>query len=204
MQKFYFVRHGESDANVLGVISNRGSIHGLTERGRRQVEALAPDLQGAGVQRMYTSPLLRAIETAGILAKALEVEVEVTDALREFDCGIAEGRSDSAAWALHQEVMESWLQHGQLDARITDGESFSDIEGRFVPFVEGLMGPQREAESVMLVGHGGLYQCMLPLVIENLERGAELGFPNAAYVLAGARADGLFGLEWCGKPFPNP
>ena len=200
MKNLYFVRHGESEANVLGTISNRGSIHGLTERGRRQAEALASDLSSVPVARIYSSPLLRAVETAEVLAEALDVAYEVTDALREFDCGIAEGRSDSAAWELHRQIIGQWLQDGQLDARIEQGESFADIQSRFVPFVEGLLEAPGDAESAILLGHGGLYQCMLPDVLVNIERGEEFSFPNAAYVLAEARAEGLFCLEWCGKP----
>jgi broad specificity phosphatase PhoE len=203
VSRLFFVRHGESEANVLRVISNRGSLHGLTERGRWQAEALARELKGAGVARIYSSPLLRALQTGEILAKALDVECEVTDALREFDCGIAEGRSDAEAWALHRDVMDRWLHHGQLDARIPQGESFCEIQGRFVPFVAGLLDTQEQADSSILVGHGGLYQCMLPLVLVNLGRELELGFPNAAYVLAEARSEGLFCREWCGKPLPH-
>ena len=197
--RMYFVRHGESEANVLGVISNRGAVHGLTERGRRQVKALARELQGAGVAQVYSSPLLRARETADILATALDVACKETDALREFDCGIAEGRSDPGAWALHQTVVEAWMEYGDLDARIEEGESFVDVRDRFVPFVRGLMESYEEAAPVILVGHGGLYQCMLPLVLENLDQGAELPLPNAGYVLAEVRAGKLLCLEGCGK-----
>jgi broad specificity phosphatase PhoE len=197
-----FVRHGESEANILRVISNRGSVHGLTERGRRQVEALAAELKGAGVTRIYSSPLLRAVQTGEILAEALDLVCEFTDALREFDCGIAEGRSDPEAWELHRDIMERWLLHRQHDARIPEGESFGEIRSRFVRFVGGLLEAQEPADSSILVGHGGLYECMLPLVLVNLERGPELPFPNAAYVLAEKRCDGLFCQEWCGKPLP--
>ena len=196
----YFVRHGESEANVLGVISNRGAEHGLTERGRRQAETLARDLQGAGVARIYSSPLLRARETADILATILDVAFEVTDALREFDCGVAEGRSDPGAWALHQSVVEAWMEHGDLDARIEEGESFVDIRDRFVPFVRGLMESCEGAAPVILVGHGGLYQCMLPLVLENLNQGVDFRLPNAGYVLAEVRAGTLLCLQGCGEP----
>lgn len=150
----YFVRHGESEANVLGVIANRGAEHGLTERGRRQAETLARDLQGAGVARIYSSPLHRARETADILATILDVAFEVTDALREFDCGVAEGRSDPGAWALHQSVVEAWMEHGDLDARIEEGESFVDIRDRFVPFVRGLMESCEGAAPVIWSGTG--------------------------------------------------
>lgn len=203
MSRIYFVRHGESEANILRVISNRGSVHGLTERGRRQGEALASELRRVGVTRLYASPLLRAVQTGEILAKALDMECDFTDALREFDCGFAEGRSDPEAWELHRDVVEKWLLHGLIDARIEGGESLSEMQSRFVPFIDGLLEAQGEADSSILVGHGGLYQCMLPHVLVNVGYAAALSFPNAAYVLAEARTEGLLCREWCGRPLSH-
>ena len=197
--RFYFARHGESEANVLKVISNRGSKHGLTEKGRRQAAELASNLTGSGATRIYSSPLLRAHQTAEIVSSALGVDYDVTDALREFDCGIAEGRSDPGSWDLHRQVMEAWLQHGEFDARIEQGESFFNIRNRFVPFIESLREEQGEVDGCILVGHGGLYRCMLPLVLVNISSAAALPFPNAAYVLAEAGSCGLVCLEWCGR-----
>ena len=196
--RLYFVRHGESEANTLGVISNRGSRHGLTERGRRQVAELAGNLRGAGASRIFTSPLLRAVQTAEILSETLGLRYEVTDALREFDCGVAEGRSDAAAWELHRQVMEDWVRRGEYSARIPQGESFVEVKNRFVPFVEHLLEEQDGPDAAILVGHGGLYLCMLPLILVNL--GPEVrAFPNAAYVLAKASPEGLVCVEWCGE-----
>src|SRR3712207_5088470 len=100
----YFVRHGESEANRLREFSNRGVKHGLTPRGREQAAALARALRGAAVAKLFSSPLLRAVETAEILSAAIGVPYEVTDALREYDCGILEGRSDAASWQVYDEV----------------------------------------------------------------------------------------------------
>ena len=194
----YFVRHGESEANVLNVISNRGYRHGLTDLGRRQSADLASRLAGAGITRIWTSPLRRAVETAGILSEALAIPYQVTGALREFDCGIAENRADPQAWDLHRQVMAAWLQQGDLAARIEGGESFLDMRDRFVPFVEHLL--EKEATNQVLVGHGGLYLCMLPLVLNNLEKAPESGFPNTAYVLARPTPDGLICVEWYTTP----
>lgn len=198
--RFYFVRHGESEANVLGVISNRGSRHGLTEKGRGQAADLASGLRDSGITRIYSSPLLRALQTTEVLAGALGMDYEVTDALREFDCGIAEGRSDREAWELHRQVMEDWLQRGQLGGRIDEGESFYDIQNRFVPFIQSLLKEQGRADASILVGHGGLYHCMLPLVLANVSHTSVEPFPNGTHVLAEARSAGLVCLEWCGTP----
>lgn len=197
----YYVRHGESEANILEVISNRGCKHGLTEVGRRQAATLGARLQGTGATRIWTSPLLRAVETAEILSEALGVETEVTDALREFDCGIAESRADAEAWQLHRQVMDAWLQRGDLEARIPGGESFADMRDRFVPFV-GRLREGDNSGSQILVGHGGLYLCMLPLILSNISAAPEGGFPNTAYVLAKSVPEGLVCLEWCGTVMP--
>jgi broad specificity phosphatase PhoE len=199
--RFYFVRHGESESNVLGLITNRaGAAYPLTEKGRGQVEALAQNLAGSAITRIFSSPLLRAMQTAEILAARFGIGYEVTDALREFDCGILEGKSDPESWALHDEVWADWQLRGRLESRIEGGESFLDMRARFEPFLDGLRRSLEDEDRVVLVGHGGLYLNMLPAVLENaaFARSAGPSFPNASYVLAERQADRLICLEWCG------
>jgi hypothetical protein len=111
----------------------------LTARGRAQARELATHLAGAGATALYASPLLRAVETANILSEALGLVVQTTDALREFDCGVAEGRSDAQALRLHRQLMEDWLSGRDLQAKIEGGESYAQVRDRFVPFVERLL-----------------------------------------------------------------
>jgi len=120
--RLYFVRHGQSEANVQSVISNRDLPHPLTELGRQQAMQLAQAMAAVPVTRIYSSPLLRARQTAEILSAALGAPIEITDALREFDCGIAEGRSDDEAWSLSRRVMDDWLGRGDPSSRIEGGE----------------------------------------------------------------------------------
>ena len=200
--RLYFVRHGESEANLLREFSNRGLKHGLTPKGRQQSEALAQALRGASVVAIYSSPLLRAIETSRILSGALGVPYEVTGALREYDVGILEGKSDPASWAVFFDVQRDWLEHGFWERRIEGGESLIDLRDRFVPFVEMLAQRYRDQNgAVVLVGHGGLYRCALPLVMRNvdLKFSAERAIDNTGYVLAEWQPDGWRCVEWCGE-----
>ena len=200
--KLYFVRHGESEANVLRVISNRGWVHPLTDKGRQQARDLAEKLREAGIVKIHTSPLQRAVQTAKILAQTLGCEVEITGALREFDCGIAEGRADAEAWQLWQTAWDNWLIHQQWDYRIEGGESFHDLRNRFLPLVNGLLQDYAGCpDNFVLIGHGGLYYSILPQVLVNLPPKFEGGFPNTGYVLVEARPEGLVCLEWCGVKF---
>jgi broad specificity phosphatase PhoE len=199
MMRIYFVRHGESQANLLHEISNRGLRHGLTQQGREQAAALAQRLQHHPITQIYSSPVLRAIETSVILANQLNINYEITPALREYDCGILEGRSDAQAWQGWQELFDAWVIHHRWEQRIEGGESFYELRARFEPFIAGLVERYKESEmEVVCVSHGGLYYMMLPLVLRNVD--AELisryGFDYTACIVAEWRPAGLFCVEW--------
>jgi broad specificity phosphatase PhoE len=205
--RIYFTRHGESEANLLRLISNLGLRHGLTQRGRIEAVVLAQYLQPRPVTRIYSSPLLRSIETTVILANRLGVDYEIVDALREFDCGIAEGRSDEAAWQMWRELFEAWLVYGRPDQRIEGGESFEDVRARFVPFVEKLVGRYRNTESEFVcMSHGGVYSAMLPLVLGNVDQDlvSDFGLGYGACVVAEPGPAGLVCTEWNGQEIGVP
>jgi probable phosphoglycerate mutase len=198
--KLYFVRHGESEANLQHVISNYGSPFGLTDRGKQQVQKLAERLMDLDIATMYSSPVLRAMDTADIFYQVLGLPYRVTEALREYHCGVLEGKSDEASWDLHRHYYEAWTVHHDHLSKPEGGESFVDIKNRFVPFIETLLGNAADDEDVLLVGHGGLFHLMLPLVLTNIDHDfvRAHGLGNAEYVVAETRANTLTCLQWGG------
>lgn len=199
--RIYFTRHGESEANLLREHSNRGFKHPLTAKGREQAAALARKLENVAVARLFTSPIMRAVQTAEILSATFGVPYDTTDALREYDCGILEGRADEEAWALHMAVFDAWVQRKNWDRRIEGGESFIEIRDRFAPFIERLISEYEEsAANIVLVGHGGLYRCMLSLVLANVDFDFVLNQPmgNTACIVAETRPEGLTLINWEG------
>ncbi len=200
--RLYFVRHGESQANVLRQISNRGLVHPLTRQGRLQATVLAEQLRPFPLTRIYSSPMLRAIETSIILASQLDLDYEVVDALREFDCGIAEGRGDEAAWQMWRGVVDDWLDRKLLDRRVEGGESLNDLRDRFVPFIDGLIREFGNSDAGLIcVAHGGVYWMMLPLVLKNVDHAliAKYRIRNAACIVAELGPDGLVCVGWNGE-----
>ena len=163
-----FVRHGESLANTQRMVSNRELPHPLTALGAKQAEQLAGELEDRNISKIYSSPILRARQTAEILARRLSLIVEVAEGLREYDCGELEGLGDEETWKRHSEVINAWLYNQDFDVRSPGGESFHDIERRFVPFIDYLRGRHDDGETILVVGHGGTYRAMLPIVCENI------------------------------------
>jgi len=197
--RLYFVRHGESEANIQHVISNYGSHFGLTELGRQQVHVLAERLKELPITTMYSSPVLRAMDTADILYQSLDLPYRVTEALREYNCGILEDKSDEASWRLHRQYYEDWtIRHNYL-SKPEGGESFVDIQERFLPFIESLK--RDDDDHILLVGHGGLFHLMLPLILTNINNDFVYahGIGHTEYIVAELRADGFVCLQWGDK-----
>ena len=200
--RLYFARHGQSAANVQMVISDRDVFHLLTELGRQQAEALARSLADVPLAALYSSPIMRAAQTAQIVAALKGLPVEIAAALREPDCGIMEGRADEDAWAEHDRVMRDWVLQRNFDSRIAGGESFHDLRARFMPFVDRLVAEHDSTDhNILLITHGSLLYLMLPLVLANIDPVSvrEYPMPNTAVIVAERQANNLVCLEWCGE-----
>lgn len=81
------IRHGESESNIKGLMSEDVEGYPLTETGIRQVEHAASELKKINVDRIISSPVLRARQTAGIIASALNLKVELDEGIRESGHG---------------------------------------------------------------------------------------------------------------------
>ena len=199
IMKLYFVRHGESEANILRVISNRESSFGLTALGKQQALMLADRLKEIPFKIIYSSPILRARETAEILSRSFHLRYQVTEALREYDCGILEDKSDEASWRMHAEIAEDWTLHHNHLRKPEGGESYLDIQARFLPFIENLKREHlQDDEHILLVTHGGLLQLMLPLILADIddEFVRAHGIGHTECVIAELRSDGFVCLQW--------
>jgi broad specificity phosphatase PhoE len=92
----FFVRHGESEANRKDVFAGQRDDSPLTPKGRHQAEVAADDAISKSIvfNKIITSPLQRARETATIMAKRLQydmTQIVVDNRLQEYDMGILSG-----------------------------------------------------------------------------------------------------------------
>ena len=174
--KLYFARHGESEANVQQVFWNQPEKYGLTDKGKEQAYNLVGNLDSIAFSAIYCSPVLRAVQTAGIVGSRLDLTPEVADGLREWDVGIIEGKKyNQETQALHWQVTAQWMKHDNHDAQIEGGESYTDIAGRFIPFINTLQETYGSTDTnVLLISHGGTLACMLPLLLSNVDKAFSL------------------------------
>lgn len=206
--KLYFVRHGESEANVARMFSNKNhEQHPLTATGRQQAEELAEKLRDVKFTAIYSSPMLRARQTAEILNAPHGLNLQRVPALLEHDAGKFEGRADEEAWNEYSKLFETWVLKQDLEARIEGGESFNDMRTRFAPFLQSLVDEYGETDAnILLVGHAGIFHALLPLLVSNVsyEFGYKRILSNTAVVIVEVHEGALTCISWDGvEPEPK-
>jgi probable phosphoglycerate mutase len=154
----YFARHGETPWNLAGRWQGHTDV-ALSDRGREQALALATRLTGAGLGQVRTSDLVRARETAEIVARHLALgEVGVDPDLRERGFGVFEGLTREECAAQHPEV---WAIY-ERDRRLfpPGAESHEHVIARLREAVRRAAGAPGK-DGVLLVSHGGSIRLLL-------------------------------------------
>lgn len=134
----------------------------LNGEGAAQARALAGNLAGRGIRAVYTSPLLRARQTAEIVAAALKVPVGVRPALIEGCFGVAEGRSREELSVLYPDILPRWenLDDKDFDARFPGGESRREIQRRILDDLAAIAETEPYG-CVGISGHSATIRCVL-------------------------------------------
>ena len=118
------LRHGITEANENGIYIGKTDLP-LSEAGREALEDKYDQLEYPKVQRVYSSPLERAIQSAEILFP--DREIVIVDDLREMDFGVFEGLP--AAELIQLDSYKKWLKGG-LDNPPPNGETLRNMMTR--------------------------------------------------------------------------
>ncbi len=151
MTEICFVRHGETDWNNQQRIQGATDIP-LNETGRRQARAVAEHLSAEDWDIIFSSPLIRAYDTAMSIAREVDIDtVQTDDRLRERSFGRAEGIHVDRYRAEYRgrsiTGIEPWESVGER-ALAAATDMVADWPGR----------------RIIAVAHGGLIASLLNIV----------------------------------------
>ena len=155
MAEIYFVRHGETDSNIRGLLHGRTDVP-LTPLGRRQAGLVARRLAQLNTfQALYTSPLQRAATTAAAIAAELGLRPAIVPDLAEFNFGEFEGITLGELQSRHPDIFRRIGDLNDHDFRFPHGESRREFHQRVRSVVEEVAG-RHGSERVVVVAHGGV------------------------------------------------
>jgi broad specificity phosphatase PhoE len=149
----YLIRHGATEANLAKPARIQGRRHNppLARLGIRQAEATRDFLAIRPIDHCYTSPLLRSVQTAAIVAAPHGLSPQPLDALIECDVGRWEGLDWQTIRYLDAEGYQQFQANpGQFG--YPGGESFTTVFQRVAPAMEELL-TRHAADAVLVVAH---------------------------------------------------
>lgn len=143
-------RHGESEGNREQRFGGHSPTP-LTEHGRVQARAAAQQLKAAGIDAIYASDLVRAAETAAVIAEITRLSVRSTSALRERSVGQLTGLTFGEARARFPDAFAALLRM-EMHACPPDGETYAQCRARASTFLEQVVA-EHAGQRVLLVSH---------------------------------------------------
>jgi len=157
--KLYLVRHGETDYN-----KNKDTLKGgqegeisLNELGILQSKRLSNRLKNISFDKIFSSPLKRAIQTANKLSESFDKEVIVDDRLKEYEPGKVDPSSEK--WKTkYNEILASGMS--KYDIRPFGGDNIWDLIKRAGSFLESM---QKEEGTILAIAHSGVNEAFISL-----------------------------------------
>jgi probable phosphoglycerate mutase len=171
----YLARHGETDWNAKRRIQGHTDVP-LNEAGRDQARALVELLAKRKVGAVASSDLLRAKETASIVATALELgEPLLEKDLRERGLGVFEGLTREQ---LTTRFPREWEAYKRDNANTPpEGEPWPEFLDRIQGAVRRLARKLAKKQPAFVVTHGGVIKALL---LASLDSPALITVPNGA------------------------
>jgi len=145
-------RHGETDWNRRGILQGWFDVP-INDLGRRQAYEMAARFADAGFSFVWSSPLVRARETAEIIASALHLPPPGThEGLKERHFGAIQGIPKNELAELNPALLEQILRRNPA-ASFIDGESMDEFADRILAALDDI-GTQQRGQRVLVISHG--------------------------------------------------
>jgi broad specificity phosphatase PhoE len=186
-------RHGESEGNFAGALQGSRFDTPLSVRGTRQAECLAIRLEGEAIDAVWASPMIRARETAAIVAAPLGLGVSLDGDLVEFDWGVWSGRPYNGAIEKEVSGVRKRWRAGETELSPAGGESPARTAVRADRFLSRLRASG--AGAPLIVAHGRFNRILMTRLL-----GRELGRMDEIRQRNGS----LSSFEWDGSAPATP
>jgi broad specificity phosphatase PhoE len=151
MTRFCLIRHGQTDWNLEGRYQGQSDVP-LNLVGREQAHTLARQLSGQSFSAIFSSDLIRAKETADILASVLKAPVIVDSRLREINQGEWEGQLVEVLKAKYNGLWEMRTVD-PAGVRPPGGETVGEVAARMYAAMDDIANQFPEGE-VLIISHG--------------------------------------------------
>ncbi len=165
--KIYLIRHGETPWNKQKRFQGQIDVP-LNDYGREIAEITREAMPYVPYDRVFSSPLIRARETADILLRGRDsIRVEVDDRLKEFSFGSYEGTLIADVANNPEHPLYDCLWHPETYCAPEGAESFADLVARAQNFIDDCLIPlskDPKCQNVLITAHGAFNRAVVVAV----------------------------------------
>lgn len=158
MTEIYMVRHCEAMGNVMRLFQGSSDFD-ISETGEKQLEYLKNRFKDLKLDKVYTSPLIRARKTALAVIGDRSLEPIDEKGLVELDGGIVEGKPFKETFNSIPGLADAWDNHPE-DFAPEGGEKMRDAYERIWNTVKKIAA-ENKGKAVACTTHGGVTRCLL-------------------------------------------
>ena len=158
MTRMYVIRHCEAMGNQKRLFQGSTDCD-ISEIGAKQLEFLKERFASIHLDRVYSSPLIRAQKTAHAIADEKGIPVEVRENLKEIDGGIVEGKPFLETFNAIPGLADTWDNHPQ-DFAPEGGEPMRHAYERIWTEVQELIA-QSGGKTIAVTSHGGIIRNLI-------------------------------------------
>ncbi len=177
----YLIRHGRTNWNDKRLIQGHIDIE-LNAEGKATAKELAKELKKIKFDKVYSSDLLRAKQTAEIIALEHQLEVETTKALRERSFGSLEGKSHDEFKKIDPilDALDIKTRYSYKFSENMEMENDEEVMNRFLPFLRevAIGNPDK---TVLIATHAGAMRILL-FRLGLFDYKGWVGIKNLAYI----------------------
>lgn len=156
----YVVRHGQSETNVSGIRAGQTDIK-LAPQGYVDARRAGEKLKGIKFDRVFSSDLVRASETARTALP--EMEPELRKEIREINIGRIAGFTNAECETMYGTL---WTENFRIHNYVPfGGENVQQITDRVASFMRFLESLEKECSNVAVFAHGGSIRCIIRYVL---------------------------------------
>jgi broad specificity phosphatase PhoE len=171
--KLLLIRHGESEDDILGAYGGWSDFH-LSGNGKKQIEKTADNISKLGIKfdKILSSPLLRAQESAAIISEKIKTPAELFEYVKERNTyGIMCGMVKADAKRKYPWLVEAYEKGEYVDG----SEREEDVKHRAEKAFELIQA--RPEGNIAVLTHGVFLKALLPIILgKKLEKKEDGGF----------------------------
>ena len=157
--RIILIRHGETNWNKEGRFQGQIDIP-LNEKGKEQASKASQYLKEIEFTKAFSSSMKRPYETAKIILKNNNIQIEKIESLVEISHGLWEGKLEEEIKQKWPEMLKNWHEKPE-SVTMPEGESIKQVSDRAISAWNHIRNSQQENDTTLLVAHDAVNKTLL-------------------------------------------